>query len=1280
MRTRAPKAVIMSEIQSRRLQKAYENTKNSLNIDTQVCFAGLHTQTTMYHMDISFRSTRNKWSIAKRYSEFYRVRRTLQKFLKQYKSHAGHGDLSSPLKALDDALHASFPRRHLRYDTAAIIDERKPALEAFVQLLVKVISCIPMSESATAPATTSKDGEQMTILYQILRDFLEYPDKQIESETKLKLAVLSLEDVVVSSKSNILEDDEIMNECCSICLGEWNDEECVDMNVVKLPCAHVFHEECLMEWLHSNTHCPMCRTEPTVESGERHWRRGKEERRDHEADHVAAGMMTSELRHWMPQANLTMCGGVFERFAELGWQPFVDPAETYEFFLVSGIFKRAHIESNLDVVKQGSAQHLVQRNALFDVCLHSGLAHLIASYVRAEEKLHMLRDGTPFADAKAYLLKEPIAVQQWIRRSLENIERSMNAFLIRAELQKPQGAAGDIHSDNLRKLTGLRTVAIALVERLKEGSRHASRRSSLKLSVRTSGNDLEMTELSRLTSAGVRNLLELVHRIEAAALGCQCLLWLEEHRIASDADAYEAFYTRTRDLRAMFQDEYAQRYALGTKQDSSDEAPAAMLLIERVMHSAHLSVNDLNGEMPPTQAKSLVQLLRVASIQDEVLRYYGDEIEHEPIEAYFRVHVAVMMYFALDMAYVSQLARQEHSGEHITTKMVAVADSFAAHLNIREDMKLTLLALWLIENAVSVYTTSDEDVAVIYNCALKVLQQSGALHLHQKYDLEEDLLLAVVETLVHRGQSDVAWALWNTFGVRLSNDNGSVELALVIALELNMWQRALSIVRSRKRLDLLKTVFQCMTASDRLQEAVEGLTLQADEERIFRRFMMGGSTAALSESDLLSDESIRKVDLLVMYYALRTQFTDAWEVHHDHLALLRAAMSGDTQMSVELLQYPSIRVRKALLENLCTEPVVDPSKKPKGFSTVELGKLIARRDASEPSMATKSWEPVGGQDPAQEPTADEDVPMETTEENTKSNVESRDSTRAMPARATPQKMDTPSKSDYSPGIFSSRASQPRSSSAKKRKPTPGSASADQSGRNAPTPGSAVTPNRSTRGTVPIGSIDASPDSTVRGGVARNQSSESSARKIAQTLDFSSPASGPPKSAPVGVPPKSTWSFERRLSSTPVRSRFSFSSSTFGRSSLSTEELTLKPSEGATGLEAIGAVGAMDVDMGSSSSDSPAATPPAPNSAPSKSSKAFETPRRFQFMNEMPESRMPATASKATAPRATLEEPLEPEKIDDDFNTPLRTTTRSRRQEAASVPVRRNPRRTARTKY
>lgn len=259
----------MSEVQSQRLQRVHETAKNSLNINTQVSLGGLQTPATMYQMDISFKSTRNKWSIAKRYSEFHTIRQQLRKFVKQFKQRQPQASWPAPVVALDKTLEAPFPRRHFRSDNAIIVAERKAALETFVQSLVKIMSSIPMAADVNGATPATAEAQLLLVLYTSLRDFLEYPDKQIESETKLKLAVLSLEDVVVDSRSNLLESVEGVSssECCSICLGEWDDEECAGMNVVKLPCLHAFHEECLLEWLQGSTHCPMCREEPAARSG-----------------------------------------------------------------------------------------------------------------------------------------------------------------------------------------------------------------------------------------------------------------------------------------------------------------------------------------------------------------------------------------------------------------------------------------------------------------------------------------------------------------------------------------------------------------------------------------------------------------------------------------------------------------------------------------------------------------------------------------------------------------------------------------------------------------------------------------------------------------------------------------------------------------------------------------------------------------------------------------------------------------------------------------------------
>eukprot|EP01017_Pseudomicrothorax_dubius_P026042 TRINITY_DN2876_c0_g1_i12.p1 TRINITY_DN2876_c0_g1~~TRINITY_DN2876_c0_g1_i12.p1 ORF type:complete len:191 (+),score=31.09 TRINITY_DN2876_c0_g1_i12:60-575(+) len=44
---------------------------------------------------------------------------------------------------------------------------------------------------------------------------------------------------------------------CSVCKDEFNEEE----PVRKMPCEHLFHNDCLVPWLKSHNSCPTCRFE-----------------------------------------------------------------------------------------------------------------------------------------------------------------------------------------------------------------------------------------------------------------------------------------------------------------------------------------------------------------------------------------------------------------------------------------------------------------------------------------------------------------------------------------------------------------------------------------------------------------------------------------------------------------------------------------------------------------------------------------------------------------------------------------------------------------------------------------------------------------------------------------------------------------------------------------------------------------------------------------------------------------------------------------------------------
>lgn len=52
-------------------------------------------------------------------------------------------------------------------------------------------------------------------------------------------------------------DSEDNVEKCTICLSEFNDNE----DVRRLPCMHLFHVECVDQWLTTNKRCPICRVD-----------------------------------------------------------------------------------------------------------------------------------------------------------------------------------------------------------------------------------------------------------------------------------------------------------------------------------------------------------------------------------------------------------------------------------------------------------------------------------------------------------------------------------------------------------------------------------------------------------------------------------------------------------------------------------------------------------------------------------------------------------------------------------------------------------------------------------------------------------------------------------------------------------------------------------------------------------------------------------------------------------------------------------------------------------
>ena len=62
-------------------------------------------------------------------------------------------------------------------------------------------------------------------------------------------------DTTIANSYSNLEEEDISENTCSICLCEIEEGELVG----DIPCGHYFHKDCLKEWLMKSNHCPSCR-------------------------------------------------------------------------------------------------------------------------------------------------------------------------------------------------------------------------------------------------------------------------------------------------------------------------------------------------------------------------------------------------------------------------------------------------------------------------------------------------------------------------------------------------------------------------------------------------------------------------------------------------------------------------------------------------------------------------------------------------------------------------------------------------------------------------------------------------------------------------------------------------------------------------------------------------------------------------------------------------------------------------------------------------------------
>ena len=67
--------------------------------------------------------------------------------------------------------------------------------------------------------------------------------------------------VVEKIKNNKIDPKFISKEsCCSICLEDFDETK----DIIYLDCKHIYHEDCIIEWINKEPSCPLCRSNSLV--------------------------------------------------------------------------------------------------------------------------------------------------------------------------------------------------------------------------------------------------------------------------------------------------------------------------------------------------------------------------------------------------------------------------------------------------------------------------------------------------------------------------------------------------------------------------------------------------------------------------------------------------------------------------------------------------------------------------------------------------------------------------------------------------------------------------------------------------------------------------------------------------------------------------------------------------------------------------------------------------------------------------------------------------------
>ncbi|KAF0689364.1 Aste57867_19190 [Aphanomyces stellatus] len=199
---------------------------------------------TLYIMTVYCPITKRWWLVNKRYSHYAKMRSKLKKLHSKCDAQPELKGTSF-VRSFQALLSLPFPKKRYVDDNQKTIEERTLRFKALLSRMMHFhAECFYFAQHWNDRGRVLP--RVFIQVYELLQSFLEIsPD--VAHELEMYQAHL---------KTDEGNEDEATDESCAICMDDFDESE---GGVIRLSCSHVYHRDCVMDWIMEKKACPICR-------------------------------------------------------------------------------------------------------------------------------------------------------------------------------------------------------------------------------------------------------------------------------------------------------------------------------------------------------------------------------------------------------------------------------------------------------------------------------------------------------------------------------------------------------------------------------------------------------------------------------------------------------------------------------------------------------------------------------------------------------------------------------------------------------------------------------------------------------------------------------------------------------------------------------------------------------------------------------------------------------------------------------------------------------------